>query len=87
MIGFCVPNIVGTIVLLAVAPTDNNKAGLVVAFYCMQCFQAVGEATESLPSGDPWTADTGQCNPSVFLMLSRNSAGQTKKSLTYAVIR
>ncbi|KAK1926885.1 major facilitator superfamily domain-containing protein [Papiliotrema laurentii] len=25
------------------------------------------------------------CNPSIFLMLARNSAGQTKKSITYAV--
>lgn len=25
------------------------------------------------------------CNPATFLMLSRNSAGQTKKSITYAV--
>lgn len=25
------------------------------------------------------------CNPATFLMLSRNSAGQTKKSITYAI--
>jgi hypothetical protein len=25
------------------------------------------------------------CNPATFLMLSRNSAGQTKKSFTYAI--
>jgi hypothetical protein len=25
------------------------------------------------------------CNPATFLMLSRNSAGQTKKSITYAL--
>ncbi|KZO89375.1 hypothetical protein CALVIDRAFT_569981 [Calocera viscosa TUFC12733] len=65
MIGFCVPNIVGTIVLIAVAPSPSTKGGLVVAFYIMQCFQA--------------------CNPAIFLMLSRNSAGQTKKSITYAI--
>jgi hypothetical protein len=54
MIGFCVPNIVGTIVLLTVAPTNSNKAGLVVAFYCMQCFQAVSEAKkDSVSSGEP----------------------------------
>lgn len=65
MIAFCVPNIVGSIVLLCVAPSPKTKAGLVVAFYLMQVFQA--------------------CNPAIFLMLSRNSAGQTKKSITYAV--
>jgi sugar phosphate permease len=65
MIGFTVPNIVGSIVLLTVAPADRTRGGLVVAFYCMQVFQAV--------------------NPAIFLMLSRNSAGQTKKSVTYAV--
>ncbi|ORY31060.1 major facilitator superfamily domain-containing protein [Naematelia encephala] len=65
MIGFCIPNIAGTITLLCVAPSDKSKGGLIVAFYIMQCFQA--------------------CNPAIFLMLSRNSAGQTKKSITYAV--
>lgn len=65
MIGFAVPNIVGSIVLLCVAPSPSTKGGLVVAFYCMQVFQAA--------------------NPAIFLMLSRNSAGQTKKSITYAV--
>jgi hypothetical protein len=25
------------------------------------------------------------CNPAIFSLLSRNSAGQTKKSITYAV--
>ncbi len=65
MIGFTIPNIIGSIVLLTVAPADKTRGGLVVAFYCMQVFQAV--------------------NPAIFLMLSRNSAGQTKKSVTYAV--
>lgn len=65
MMAFTIPNIVGTIVLLIVAPSASNRGGLVVAFYCMQVFQA--------------------CNPAIFLMLSRNSAGQTKKSITYAV--
>jgi len=65
MIGFTVINIIGTIVLIIVPPTNSTRGGLIVAFYLMQCFQA--------------------CNPAVFLMLSRNSSGQTKKSLTYAV--
>jgi len=26
-----------------------------------------------------------QCNPAIFLLLAQNSAGQTKKSITYAV--
>lgn len=45
MLGFCVPNIVGTIVLLTVAPSDKTKGGLVAAFYLMQIFGAV-----SIPS-------------------------------------
>lgn len=65
MMLFTVPNIVGTIVLLTVAPSSKTRGGLVVAFYAMQVFQA--------------------CNPAIFLMLSRNSAGQTKKSVTYAI--
>ncbi|KAL1413231.1 hypothetical protein Q8F55_000984 [Vanrija albida] len=65
MIGFTIPNILGTIVLITVKPSAKTQGGLVVAFYAMQVFQA--------------------CNPAIFLMLSRNSAGHTKKSVTYAI--
>lgn len=65
MVAFAVPPIVGSVVLLCVAPNQHTRGGLIVAFYCLQVFQA--------------------CNPAIFLMLSRNSAGQTKKSITYAV--
>jgi len=65
MVGATVVNIAGTVVLLTVAPTPKSKAGLLVAFYVMQCFQAVG--------------------PSMFAMTSRNVAGQTKKSIVYAM--
>lgn len=65
MIGYTIVNIVGTVVLIAVAPTASTKGGLLVAFYFMQCFQAV--------------------SPSMYAMLSRNIAGQTKKSITYAL--
>jgi hypothetical protein len=65
MIGYTIINIVGTVVLIAVAPSASTKGGLLVAFYFMQCFQAV--------------------SPSMYAMLSRNIAGQTKKSITYAL--
>ncbi|ODN77029.1 hypothetical protein L202_05573 [Cryptococcus amylolentus CBS 6039] len=65
MIAFTIPNIVGTVVLLTVAPTSKTKGGLVVAFYVMQFF--------------------GACYPATLMLLARNSAGQTKKSITYAV--
>jgi len=65
MIAFVIPNLIGTIVLICVAPGPSNKGGLIFAFYMMQCFQA--------------------CNPSIFLMLSRNCAGQSKRSITYAM--
>jgi hypothetical protein len=35
-----IPNIVGTIVLLTVAPSTATRGGLLVAFYVMQCYQA-----------------------------------------------
>lgn len=41
MIGFTIPNIIGTIVLITVKPTPKTQGGLVVAFYAMQVFQAV----------------------------------------------
>lgn len=36
----CIPNIVGTIVLLTVTPSQSNRGGLLVAFYIMQSYQA-----------------------------------------------
>ncbi|AFR94587.2 hypothetical protein C343_02671 [Cryptococcus neoformans C23] len=65
MVGFAIPNIAGTIVLLTVEQNDKTKGGLVAAFYLMQLF--------------------GACYPAVLMLLSRNSAGQTKKNITYAV--
>ncbi|OWT36143.1 hypothetical protein C362_06177 [Cryptococcus neoformans Bt1] len=65
MVGFAIPNMAGTIVLLTVEQNDKTKGGLVAAFYLMQLF--------------------GACYPAVLMLLSRNSAGQTKKSITYAV--
>ncbi|KIR28475.1 hypothetical protein I307_05905 [Cryptococcus deuterogattii 99/473] len=65
MVGFTIPNIAGTIVLLTVEQSNKTKGGLVAAFYIMQLF--------------------GACYPAVLMLLSRNSAGQTKKSITYAV--
>lgn len=41
MIAFTIPNIIGTIVLIVVAPSDSTKGGLIVAFYAMKVFQAV----------------------------------------------
>nr|XP_019048766.1 hypothetical protein I302_02541 [Kwoniella bestiolae CBS 10118]OCF27696.1 hypothetical protein I302_02541 [Kwoniella bestiolae CBS 10118] len=64
MICTVVPNIVGTILLICIAPGSGTRGVLIFGFYLMQFFQS--------------------CNPSIFLMLSRNSAGQTKKSFTYA---
>ncbi|RSH83548.1 uncharacterized protein EHS24_007236 [Apiotrichum porosum] len=40
MIGFTIPNIVGTVVLLTVTPGDKTKGGLVFAWYLMQIFGA-----------------------------------------------
>lgn len=65
IIGYVIVNIIGTVVLITVAPNSTTRPGLIVAFYAMQCFQA--------------------CSPSLFSLLSRNSAGQTKKSISYAM--
>ena len=65
MIGANFVNVIGTIVLLAVPPTDKTKGGLLVAFLLMQCITAL--------------------NPSHFVLLSRNIAGATKKSIVYAI--
>ena len=45
IMGFCVLNIVGTIVLITVPPTTTTRGGLIVAFYAMQAFQACNPAT------------------------------------------
>ncbi|KAF2008629.1 MFS general substrate transporter [Aaosphaeria arxii CBS 175.79] len=58
-------NLIGTIVLITVAPTPTTRGGLLVAFYLMQCIQAI--------------------NPSCYSLLSLNVAGQTKKSIVYAL--
>ncbi|WVQ83739.1 hypothetical protein IAT38_005883 [Cryptococcus sp. DSM 104549] len=65
MVGYAIPNIAGTVVLLTVKQSDKTKGGLVAAFYIMQLF--------------------GACYPASLMLLSRNSAGQTKKSITYAI--
>ncbi|RSH86801.1 uncharacterized protein EHS24_005074 [Apiotrichum porosum] len=65
MIGFTIPNIVGTIVLLTVAPSDKTKGPLVFAYYIMQIY--------------------GACYPAILMLLARNSAGHTKRSITYAI--
>lgn len=65
MIAFTVVNMIGTVVLITVPPSDSTRVGLFIAFNLMQAFAAV--------------------NPAIFLMLSRNSAGSTKKSFTYAL--
>jgi sugar phosphate permease len=57
--------LIGTVVLITVAPNDSTRGGLLVAFYFMQCIQAI--------------------NPSCYSLLSRNVAGQTKKSIVYAL--
>lgn len=36
----CIPNIVGTLVLLTVTPSQSTRGGLLVAFYIMQSYQA-----------------------------------------------
>jgi hypothetical protein len=65
IIGALFVNLIGTIVLLTVAPTGSTRGGLLIAFYLMQCIQAI--------------------NPSCYTLLSRNVAGQTKKSIVYAL--
>ena len=65
MVAYIIVNIIGTIVLLTVAPSHSNKGGLLFTFYLMQCCQSV--------------------TPSMWAMLSRNVAGQTKKSVAYAI--
>lgn len=44
MMAFTIPNIIGSIVLLTVTPSDKTKGGLVVAFYIMQVFQSCNPA-------------------------------------------
>ena len=40
ILALCIPNIVGTIVLITVTPSDATRGGLLFCFYLMQCFQA-----------------------------------------------
>lgn len=40
ILGLCIPNIVGTVVLITVAPSTASRGGLLFCFYIMQCFQA-----------------------------------------------
>jgi hypothetical protein len=49
MIAFVFPNLIGTIVLICVAPGPSNQGGLIFAFYMMQCFQAVSLRKAELP--------------------------------------
>ncbi len=65
MLGYVTVNIIGTIVLIVVAPSQDNKGGLLFCFYLMQCFQSV--------------------SPCMYSLLSRNVAGQSKKSVVYAM--
>lgn len=65
MIAFVCVNVIGTVVLITVAPTSSNKGGLLFCFYIMQCMQST--------------------SPSIWSLLSRNVAGQTKKSIVYAI--
>ena len=65
MVGYIVVNIIGTVVLLTVAPSGHTKGGLLFTFYLMQCCQAI--------------------TPSMWAMLSRNVAGQSQKSIAYAI--
>lgn len=65
IIAYVVVNMIGSIVLIKVAPDRNTRGGLLVCYYFMQCIQAV--------------------NPALYTLLSRNIAGHTKKSITYAL--
>ena len=65
VIGGISVNVIGTIVLITVAPGRSTRVGLLIAFLGMQC--------------------NGALLPSHFAMLSRNIAGQTKKSIVYAI--
>jgi hypothetical protein len=78
MIGFTIPNIVGTIVLLTVAPSDKTKGPLVFAYYIMQIYGAVSFSHLNCQL-------TIQCYPAILMLLARNSAGHTKRSITYAI--
>lgn len=45
---WCVPAIIGTIVILIVKPTASNSGGMLIAFYCTQFFTAKGNMIISL---------------------------------------
>jgi hypothetical protein len=42
------PPIIGTAIIIAIEPTSNNAAGLLIAFYCTQFFLAQGNMVVSL---------------------------------------
>jgi hypothetical protein len=44
MTGFATVNMIGTIVLITVTPSDPTKVGLFIAFVFMQCFSACNTA-------------------------------------------
>jgi hypothetical protein len=44
------PPIIGTAIIIAIEPTSNNAAGLLIAFYCTQFFLAQGNMVISLIS-------------------------------------
>ncbi|KAF7586290.1 hypothetical protein BBP40_009146 [Aspergillus hancockii] len=66
MVLCAVPAIVGTIVILVVHPSASNAGGMLIAFYCTQCFLAEGNMIISL--------------------ITRNIAGQTKKSFAMTMV-
>lgn len=57
--------IVGTAIIYSLPPNGSNRVGLLIAFYCTQCYLAEGNL--------------------IFSLISRNIAGQTKKSTTLAM--
>lgn len=50
IIGALLVNAIGTVVLLTVPPTSTTRGGLLVAFYLMQCIQAINPSCYSLLS-------------------------------------
>ncbi|KAJ5679912.1 hypothetical protein N7462_008156 [Penicillium macrosclerotiorum] len=48
MILCAIPAMIGTIIILVVTPTASNAGGMLIAFYCTQCFLAEGNMIISL---------------------------------------
>lgn len=59
------PPIIGTAIIYNFTPTQSNRVGLLIAFYCTQFYLAEGSL--------------------VYSLISRNTAGQTKKTVTLAM--